>query len=71
MSFIHRVWDKLHSNVYNPDDDPVIQKRYDIERRTTNLVRRVEETRHPETGLTLADMAANRRREPWHQPTQR
>lgn len=51
---------RCNSVKYNADDDPLIQERREIDRRTTKVVRDVETRRHPATGLTLADMAANR-----------
>lgn len=61
MPFIDWIKGKVHTTVYNPDDDPLIQERRNIGVRTDTLIRYLEETRQPSTGMTLADMAANRK----------
>jgi hypothetical protein len=61
MSMTQWLFRKLSVSRYNPDDDPVVTERDNIAHRTDEVMRRIAEDRHPATGLTLADMAANRR----------
>jgi hypothetical protein len=70
MSMTQWLFRKLSSSRYNPSDDPVVSERENIAQRTDEVIRRLAEDRHPATGLTLADMAANRRRvdKIWNNP---
>ena len=61
MSMTQWLFRKFTGSRYNPIIDPVLSEREKISQRTDEVVRRMAEERHPATGLTLADMAANRR----------
>lgn len=67
MTIIHHIIDKITPYQYDPHQDQSVLDRRDIAERTDRLVKRFETEPHPATGMTLADMAANRRRgrHPW------
>lgn len=60
MNILHKLHDKVAPPPYRREDDPLIQERQDIAEQTRQLVFRLENEAHPRTGMTLADMAANR-----------